>query len=399
MPGPSPLEAALLAGPRDLRAWAVYADWLSERDDPRGEALALDVRLAGGPLDDSQRQTLQERLDTIRSERRAAWLAGLALPEGADLRWWGGFVVAAWLPWDDGTPALLEALEAHPTARFLTSLDLTHRWRGFSDTRMWGRHVGRLARCALLRRITHLDLTGQLLHADGASALASSRHVRALETLKLDGCRMGARGATALVQSPRLRTLRALWLGSNRLRGAGAVTVAEASHLRGIETLGLQANALDGGATRAFVAALDIPGLVQLDLSQNPLGPDGAAAVAGAPLLGTLTRLSLADAGIRDAGAQAIARSAVLGRLTELQLAGNGLTADGVRALARCDALRSVEEVSLDRNALGAEMVDLLADRATWPALRALHLRHAGLEPDDVERIVSGRGSGCRVWT
>src|SRR5690349_701974 len=65
-------EAALLAAvhddPNDVQAREIYADWLEERGDPRGEYLRLDMQLV----------TLPARLSELVAQIDPAWLRALS---------------------------------------------------------------------------------------------------------------------------------------------------------------------------------------------------------------------------------------------------------------------------------------------------------------------------------
>jgi len=66
---------SLIASPKDAAPWLVYADWLDERGDPRGEYLRLVHDLAQRP-DDIQRR----RLNAVRPTLPREWLAVVEQP-------------------------------------------------------------------------------------------------------------------------------------------------------------------------------------------------------------------------------------------------------------------------------------------------------------------------------
>jgi uncharacterized protein (TIGR02996 family) len=72
--------SSILANPGDRVLRLVYADWLEERGDPRGEYLRVECRLQDLPLDQAERQQLQERADALRRQCPANWLAALGGP-------------------------------------------------------------------------------------------------------------------------------------------------------------------------------------------------------------------------------------------------------------------------------------------------------------------------------
>jgi uncharacterized protein (TIGR02996 family) len=110
------LVAAVRARPNDWRSWLVYADWLTEQGDSRGELVALEHRLAVEALSSEERHALRARADALTEMHRESCLAALALPKGSELELHHGFVVGVRLPWSDEALAVLDALVAHPLA-------------------------------------------------------------------------------------------------------------------------------------------------------------------------------------------------------------------------------------------------------------------------------------------
>jgi uncharacterized protein (TIGR02996 family) len=68
---------AILAEPDDPALRLIYADWLDERDDPRGEFLRAEARLAALAPDDNARPRLAARLRELRARISPDWLARL----------------------------------------------------------------------------------------------------------------------------------------------------------------------------------------------------------------------------------------------------------------------------------------------------------------------------------
>src|SRR5207249_6247262 len=68
---------AIRAAPDDDGPRLIYADWLEERGDPRGEFIRLQVELARLPADDPRLPELKAREQALLAEHRDAWLAPL----------------------------------------------------------------------------------------------------------------------------------------------------------------------------------------------------------------------------------------------------------------------------------------------------------------------------------
>jgi uncharacterized protein (TIGR02996 family) len=66
---------ALAAQPEDDSVRLIYADWLEERDDPRGEYLRITVALARLLVDDLHAEDLRWRADQLRQQIDPRWRA------------------------------------------------------------------------------------------------------------------------------------------------------------------------------------------------------------------------------------------------------------------------------------------------------------------------------------
>ncbi len=119
------LEAAITADPDDASAWQVYADWLQEQGDPRGEAIAFE--LAGN----------SEEVAQLISANLDVFLGPLAAHQktydGEDTNvfgWKRGFIDSLRLSHDsygdeDFEGKLVDILRdvlAHPSGRFVSSI-------------------------------------------------------------------------------------------------------------------------------------------------------------------------------------------------------------------------------------------------------------------------------------
>jgi uncharacterized protein (TIGR02996 family) len=66
---------AIIADPDDTSLRLIYADWLDERDDPRGEFLRVEIDLGRMRPKDPGRADLRRRLLELRSRINPCWLA------------------------------------------------------------------------------------------------------------------------------------------------------------------------------------------------------------------------------------------------------------------------------------------------------------------------------------
>jgi uncharacterized protein (TIGR02996 family) len=81
---------AILARPDDDSVRLVYADWLDERGDARGEFLRLSLELARHTSKSKKYAVVSERLAAIRPQIDPEWVASVGRQDRLELRWRGG---------------------------------------------------------------------------------------------------------------------------------------------------------------------------------------------------------------------------------------------------------------------------------------------------------------------
>ncbi|MBK7400655.1 MAG: TIGR02996 domain-containing protein [Myxococcales bacterium] len=108
------LLAAIHADPTDDALRAVYADWLSERGDPRGELINLQLRRTGKP------SARERELVALHGKQWLGPLANAVLKEGQ--RWERGFLAAC--VFGPKTKAAFAAADGHPTFTTVEALEL-----------------------------------------------------------------------------------------------------------------------------------------------------------------------------------------------------------------------------------------------------------------------------------
>ncbi len=229
---------ALREDPHDDETRLIYADWLDERGDPRGEFLRVQVELANGVPDLEHRERLHQRSAELLAAYEAQWLGPLR-----------SLCEAVW--WRRGQPHLVM------TAATLLRSSVA-------------RQAATLFERALVAEVRVVDTPPNI-----RDNLVASRVYEYLPHLALDGLGLGDAHFHGLLNNPHFRGLRSLSLAGNDL-GPGSVRRLLASPV--IETLveiDLRNNRLNSGSYWALTTHEGADRLRDLRLHCNPL--DAAA--------------------------------------------------------------------------------------------------------------------------
>jgi uncharacterized protein (TIGR02996 family) len=244
---PSPqeaLEESLRANFEAQGLWAVYADWLSEQDDARGELIRLERRLQSDPL------SAEDRRRWVATHQEA-WLHGWEPKKTAHYAWRHGFIVTARLYLND-----FRTLLVHPVARFLREM-------GFFGKPPLDEVLEAISRS----HVRLLDLSGKAAGVKAARLLASSEALRGLTGLDLSDNRLGDEGVRMLAESDALRGLAFLSLRHNHISADGVRALARSDTLRGLTCLDLSFNhSIDTDVVDVLAESDALRGLARLDL-------------------------------------------------------------------------------------------------------------------------------------
>lgn len=282
------LEAAIARDPEDAAAYSVYADWLQGHNELRGELIA--AQLADTPKARAAAEDLLER---------HAWyfLGALAHDPALTVTWQHGFIHSAEIVEPSGgSPGArnrtLEALLAHPSARFLIALAVDIEPGDAKATiatlaRLAPKSVRQLelfARCELpslgelFQACPELRQLEIAAHSFGCGALAfpHARRARFLCTA------LGGRAMRQLAGAhwPELERLD-IYFGEGSATFADVRPLLERADLPKLTHLKLRGAAFVGAICRALPASPLAHQLTVLDLSKGELAdPDDFVAFA-----------------------------------------------------------------------------------------------------------------------
>lgn len=313
---------AVCANPDDDGPRLMYADWLMERGQPRGEFIRLQCVLAQTPRNDDRRESIERRVAELLFQHRQEWIRPLRELGVNAVRFERGFVEAVTTR-AERFLALAPALFAAEPVRAVCLL--SPQPRDFTA----------LAASRHLARIRGLALAGCDLQPADVRTLAGSPHAPGLTGLEMaDSTRLGYEAVRELTESPGLANLRYLRLHDTCRTPRELIgCFAEARWLKNVTNLHLPRHYLGAEHLLVLLSAPALPALKTLGLWNNGLGDGGLEQLLEASLLGRLRALNLNATNLTRRGAEALAGWPQLTSLKVLHVAFNGLGHHGIWAL------------------------------------------------------------------
>lgn len=313
---------AIHADPDDDVPRLIYADWLEDRGDPRGEFIRVQCELADRRTPYFRREELEQRERELLARHEAEW--------AAPLRGW----VNHW-KFRRGFPDEILLTEW----AFLTHADTLYRLVPATALRLQfaGPHLRRVLDCPSLRIVRRLDLSDHYLGAAGVKALAEAPHLPALRELDLGATGVSGAATEILAQSPNLS--RVIWLrladraaerGNPTVRfladGILADALAASPYLRQLGTLDLRHQLMESAGFPTLVLAQQLPSLHTLWLEGNRIDDEAVIAAAQSPLIARLHTLGLGGNELTDWGILALAESPYFSRIKYVNVTGNAIS-------------------------------------------------------------------------
>jgi uncharacterized protein (TIGR02996 family) len=362
------LEKAIQANPFDMGAISAYADFLTERGDPYGEFMQVQIALERESLPAAERKKLHKQEADLLAKHAAEWIGDWA--EHPEIR----SVAEEWSPGTGWLPY-----------RFTHGL-LTHVEIGNLNVDL----ARRLIKSPQLRFVH--DLTVHGLAYDEAGEYEEGADTEGGEEEEEDYAPSG----NVLARWPQLRHLRAFRFGGCEpddysetwcpysCHTSGSLVAAYARQMPDIEVLHLMAHFREEASR---VVALPMPKLRVLllyhgwvypldrlarneslknlqELYCHPHALEGGEepyinlshlrAICRSPHLTSLTHLRLRCADVGDKGVEEIIKSGLLKRLKVLDLRHGTISDEGAAALAASPDVKHLEFLDLSRNRLGS---------------------------------------------
>ena len=367
----------------------IFADWLDEQGDPRGELIRIQCELERPGLSAVKFRRLREREQELLEEYSADWLEPIASRKlkFADWTFRRGFVEKVAI---DAREFIEKGDFLHPAFPLLHVLELKTVRPGLVDA---------LAGCPALEQITELQLTSNFGRARERRAdwqfkgnspfqhFLSSPHFLNLQSITMaDGGfqEEDLRGVLACANlkltsfdlSNTPMSPRAIRLGLDLIQN-----MASATCLRDLRELSLRSNDLSINHVLILTYSHLLGNLESLDLRGNPLGSQSnMIALVGLERFTRLKHLNLQSCGVGDAGVNALLRTPLWGRLESLMLWNNHISDRGLMEIARAEAPAKLRALELRRNEIGDLGLEALAHSPVLSAVGELHLEYNRIE-------------------
>lgn len=312
------LEAAIIENPDDPAGYLVYADWLQQQGDPRGELIVLAHR--NGDISDEQKASLLGRFADSK-------------PDTFELEWHLGLIKAASIGWemfggedeDDPSHAQLAAFLALPAARFIQKLVLGPTAH---DDELYMDELAGAIESAAPPCLRDLHL-GDISDWDISSTSSRMPHSAAIPQMRSLSIRGGNITLDAQIDLPNLTSF-SVETGSLGKASLHAIATARWPNLESLEIWFGDPNYGANGSLddiREILAGTGLPKLRALALRNCPFADDVATALTAAPIVRQLRSLDLSMGNLSDRGvATMLAAKSVFAHLDALSIDDNALT-------------------------------------------------------------------------
>jgi uncharacterized protein (TIGR02996 family) len=312
--------ASILADPDDKKARLVYADLLSETDDPRGAFIVMQCTRADLADGDPRITEIDAQIEALLKKHKKAWTAH-GDNKGARWEFRRGFVEKLSLDAKDLVANGAAILAAEPIEELSV-------WKIDESPSKVGKSRLAAVLALPLDRIRRLSLARCELTKDDFAALASAKTLGSVEVLDLTKGTGDTAPIAPLAKATSLPKLRELKLRGCRIGDDGMATLAKSKTLR-FSRLDAAMNELTAAGCEAIVNATWAPQLVHLDLSSNEIiGDDGLRALATSTTLTALRSLELEYVGLQDQAVDLILESPMFAKLQHLDVTSSTSRAD-----------------------------------------------------------------------
>lgn len=371
---------AICESPDDVAPRLVYADWLDEQGDPRGEFIRVQC----------ERETLSERDPRCRDLdfRSRSLLAQYRNVWARPVRKWSrvteyhrGFVEDITLRTDAFLESGEELLSISPVRRVklthlkdqveaLAACPLLSRIHELSlrDTKFGLAKLKVFLKSPWIKSIQGFDFSFNGLSQSAVREILATPSLGPIKSLALDSCKLGDRGLSLLLESDWIQHLQKLEIRSNNLNNDDAARIADCPRLRQLKELHLDFNSeITNRGIRRLLESENLPLLEVLSLRECRIGhnDDQALAFPKKTALKQLVRLDLENVWVQESGIGQIAESAWADDLVHLNLSKNYGEAAWFDRLFQPGRFPLLRSLGISWNRLNPRIIDRLQELAT----------------------------------
>lgn len=337
---------AILHSPDDDALRLIFADWLEERGDPRGEFIRVQYALMDEKLDKRTWFELKTREEQLIAEHGRKW-AGPVKDVARFYDFHRGMVEEVSLD--------AKLFLRHATLLFTSSPIRSATIQPDEAVPPWevGPDLTDVFDCPHLSRLENLDLSLNELSDATVHLLAECSHLNSLKGLRLELNQIGLDGARALANSTAFPALRRLSLSYNPIEDMGFQTICASSALGQLTSLHVEQCDIGIDGLRSASKNFRLMNLEELNLGNNRMDRQTLAALARFPFAKTIQALRLHHSHLNSTAIQPLTDSPTFAGLKTLDLGNNLLTDMAANHLAASPHLAGLKHLHLEGNNIG----------------------------------------------
>lgn len=359
----------------------IFADWLSERGDPRGDFIRTQCQLAG--LDDRD----PRRLDLEWIERK--WLAQFAPSSDQRLRESTGIVSGVH---DRGMLTKLVMSAGDFVENYPEILDVCPSCEiRFVDVK---RDWDRLLDCGGLSRLSGVDFYNAKLGMRRLDQFLARVDLSNLRSLRLGGAAKGREAIRRIARSPNLGGLRDLVLDGAPTDADSLPLLATAPFGTSLTRLSLVGCRIGSDSLESLSRGDVFPKLKSLNLSKNSeLDSEAWQRFFGSPRFNRLHDLSVRDCDLAPSDISFLARIRQPFALRRLDLRGAEFNHSVAKSLGKSSCVRGLTHLSLELCGLDDRLLRAFLEHAQGATIRSLGLALNEFASDGVEALTQWSGA------
>ncbi|WP_166821634.1 TIGR02996 domain-containing protein [Thalassoroseus pseudoceratinae] len=354
----------------------VYADWLDEQGDPRGEFIRVQCELAKLDEFDPDRIPLEERQDTLLKKHKTKWSKDLKVAAIRVFEFRRGFVEAVTLNVKNHLQNAEALLDTVPTIRKVKVNALKAVVPEFITSK-W------------LERIDSLNLAGNKLGLRRMRTLLESPHFTEIRELDLTSNNILAGGFQAFVDSGKFPKLTKLICNNSEAAEPSKLSKIGCGPLwKQLESVELAEHAWEDDAIQTLAESWPVCGWKHLNLSFNAFAERGFQALLENGHLTSLESLSLKRCyRLPDSAIAMLANADALGTLRSLDIRGCNYIEDGLNAVLNSQSLVELRKLYISSALFPEFYLPIVAHSTGLPNLETLYLSINPIQSSDLASL------------